>query len=176
MLLTTTSAISGVSAKKNAGTVVLGGNVPSSDRVTSFPSFIVQSAQSGLLGNQAVANYINVNAGSGLYLGSGINGGTLAQDNRDDAIIYYSQKADLAGVASTKLAQSVAGPFDAPHSTVSGSYTLYGSGYSISGTPISAPSVGGESYGSADDAATTAGQYVYSLGALPISGNMPTRV
>lgn len=176
MLLTTTAAISGVAAKKNVGTVVMGGAVPASDRVTTFPSFIV-TQQSGLLGNQSISNYINNVANSGLYLASGSIGGTLARDDRDDAIIYYSQKRDLAGVANTALAQSIAGPIDEPHSTVSGSYTLYGSGYSLSGTPLSAPSVGGESYGSTDNAAVSAGHYVIQVGGIsPTSGNLPSHV
>lgn len=177
MLLTTTPTRAGASEKKNAGTVVVGGNIPSNDRVTQAPSMGPINGFSGILGNFTFGNYISAGVGGSLYLGSGVNGGTLAQNDRDDAVIYYSQKRDLAGVANSALAQSVTGPSKEPHSTVSGSYTLYGSGYSLSGTPISAPSVGGESYGTADNAATTAGHGVYFTGGPnPTSGNYPQHV
>lgn len=171
MLLTTSAAISGVAAKKNVGTVVYGGNVPAGDRVTTFPG-------TGLLGTQNPSQYISAAAGSGLYLGSGTVGGTLAQNDRDDAIIYYSQKADLAGVASTAVGKPVAGPFDMPHATLSGSYVSYAAGWNwATGQPISAPTVGGETYGTFDEGASGVGEYVVGYGNLnPTSGDYPTRV
>lgn len=177
MLLTTTASYTNASAKKNAGTVVLGGNVPSNDRVTQYPSFIV-TAQSGLLGNGMVINTISVDAGSGLYLGSGINGGTLASNDRNDAIMYYNQKTDLAGVAVAGVGQPVAGPVDMPAQIISGSYVQYPSGWSQSGQLLAPAVVGGESYNinaSTDRASTTTGRYAYSLGGLPISGANPSR-
>ncbi len=169
MLLTTHSPISGVAAKKNVGTVVYGGNVPSGDRVTNYPG-------SGLIFT-ATGAMITAAAGSGLYLGSGIVGGTLAQDNREDAIIYYSQKTDLAGVSSANMNKPVAGPFDMPHSVVSGSYVSYPSGWNFStGQPIAAAVVGGETYGSADDGATGVGEWVIGMGGVnPTSGDNPSR-
>lgn len=178
MLLTTTPSYTNATAKKNAGTVVLGGNVPSNDRVTQYPSFIV-TAQSGLLGNGMVINTISAAAGSGLYLGSGINGGTLASDDRNDAIMYYNQKTDLAGVAVAGVGQPVAGPVLEPSQIVSGSFVSYPSGWNLSGQLLAPAAVGGESYNinaSTDRAATGTGRWTYTLGGLPTSGANPAHV
>lgn len=173
MLLTTHAAISGVAAKKNVGTVVGGGNVPSNDRVTTF------STPSTLIGTQPGYLYISSSASSGLYSQSGIVGGTLAQNDRDDAIIYYNQKADLGGVASTNVGKPIAGHnVRAPNFSLSGSYVSYPSGWNwATGQPIVAPVVGGETYGSADDAAIGVGEHVTGQGGLnPVSGDYTARV
>lgn len=174
MLLTTHSPISGVSAKKNAGVVVYGGNIPASDKV------IVTSYEA--VSSFPKLNYITSGSSSGLYTQSGINGGTLAQNDRDDAIIYNTQKADLGGVSKPLLMQSpVADTFSrAPNLTVSGSVVLTPSGWSYTtGQPIAAQVVTGETYSSSAldaDAATGAGLWVQNQGGLiPVTGVNPAR-
>jgi hypothetical protein len=168
MLLYTHSPISGVAAKKNSGIINYAGNV----------SGLVVDLSTNLIGTQSKLVYINTGAASGLYTSSGINGGTLAQNDRDDAIIYGSQKTDLAGVANAaKLQSPIFGPTDMPHSVVSGSLVMYPSGWSYTtGQPIAAPVVTGETYGSADDAAAGVGEFITMQGNVnPVTGDYPTR-
>ena len=158
------------SQKLNTGIIVKGGNVPSGDRtITNTPATMV-----GTVSHYA---YIGTGQGSGLYLGSGIVGGTLAADDRDDAIIYFSQKRDLAGVASTKLAQSIAGPTRMPFVTLSGSVVIHNSGFNYaSGQPVVTPVVGGESYGTYDiDASGRGFVHFFQGGKNPTSGLYPSR-
>lgn len=159
------------SQRLNSGFVVLGGNIPSGDRTTV-------NTPGAVIGTQTRYAYIGTGQGSGLYLGSGIVGGTLAQDDRDDAIIYLSQKRDIAGVASTKLAQSVAGPNRMPATTLSGSPITYPSGFSyISGAPAGGVVVvGSEVYGTSDIDASGRGFYTMGQGGKnPTSGLYPSR-
>lgn len=169
MLLYTHSPISGVAAKKNTGVINYAGNV----------SGLAVDLSTNLIGNIS-RNYLYINTGaaSGLYTSSGINGGTLAQNDRDDAIIYGSQKTDLAGVANAaKLQSPIFGPTDMPHSVVSGSLVIYPSGWSYTtGQPVATPVVTGETYGVTDDAAAGVGEFVTIQGNLiPATGDYPTR-
>jgi len=181
MLLTTQAAISGVSPKKNAGTVVMGGNVPAGNPATSFPGFVPTNTQSGLLGSQTPYNYITVAAANAttLYLPSGIISGTLVANDRDDCIMYYSQKRDLAGVTVAAVGIPLAGPIEQPALTTSGSLVSYPSGWSQSGQLLAPAVVLGANYAinaTNDRGATLAGRYVFTLGAAPTSGASPTRV
>lgn len=168
MLLYTHSPISGVAAKKNTGVINYAGNV----------SGLAVDLSTNLIGAQSKFVYISTGAASGLYTSSGIVGGTLAQNDRDDAIIYGSQKTDLAGVANAaKLQSPIFGPTDMPHSVVSGSLVIYPSGWSYTtGQPIATPVVSGETYGVTDDAAAGVGEFVTIQGNVnPLAGDYPTR-
>ncbi len=162
--------VSGSSTQRlNTGIVVMGGNNATTDRVTKSAGQVI--------GTVSHYNQIGASQGSGIYLASSINGGTLAQDDRDDAIIYLSQKRDLAGVASNRLAQAVAGPSKMPASTLSGSVVIYPSGWSmVTGQPIVAPVVGGESWGTSDIDASGRGYWHEGQGNVRmVSGLYPAR-
>ena len=157
------------SQRLNTGIVVHGGNTSTTDRVTKTVGQVIGT----------VAHYalIGASQGSGMYLPSGIVGGTLAQDDRDDAIIYMSQKRDIAGVASNKLMFPVAGPNKMPATTLSGSVVIYPDGWNWStGAPITAPVVGGETWGASDVDASGRGYWHELQGNLrPVSGLYPAR-
>lgn len=157
------------SQRLNTGIVVMGGNTSTTDRLTKTVGQVIGT----------VAHYAQIGAtqGSGMYLPSGLVGGTLAQDDRDDAIIYMSQKRDIAGVASNKLAQAVAGVNRMPAAVLSGSVVLYPSGWSyVTGEPIATPVVTGETYGTSDIDASGRGYWHEVQGNVrSVSGLYPTR-
>lgn len=153
-----TKAISANGYVKNGGTVVYGGNVPASDRVTQFPA-------ANLVGvvDATPFQYIGSSQASGIYQ-KDHTAGTLNM-TQSGFVMMYGAKTDVAGVLTQAMANPTAGAFYEPMVATTGSLVAYPSGYNReSGTPVTTV-VLGASYG-ADSGATGNGDFAYLAGGL----------